>query len=59
MLRFVARLRDRAKRKELDELLLKVRKNGGKIVIMSEQHESGKQVEKFGGKIALLRFPIQ
>ncbi|MHA1825777.1 MAG: mRNA surveillance protein pelota [Candidatus Heimdallarchaeota archaeon] len=53
------RLRDRAKRKELDELLLKVRKNGGKIVIMSEQHESGKQVEKFGGKIALLRFPIQ
>jgi len=52
------RLRDREKRKELDELLLKVRKNGGKIVIMSEQHDSGKQVEKFGGKIALLRFPI-
>lgn len=53
------RLRDKEKRKELDKLLNDVKKNGGKIVIMSENHQAGKQVEKFGGMIALLRFPIQ
>lgn len=52
------RLRDREKRKELDKLLKSVENAGGKVVIMSEQHESGKQVAKFGGKIALLRFPV-
>ncbi|MFW9922482.1 MAG: mRNA surveillance protein pelota [Candidatus Thorarchaeota archaeon] len=52
------RLRDREKRKQLDELLKSVQKTGGKVVIMSENHPSGKQVIKFGGKVALLRFPI-
>jgi len=52
------RLRDREKRKKLDRFLQSVQKSGGKIVIMSENHASGKQVEKFGGKIALLRFPV-
>jgi protein pelota len=53
------RLRDKTKRKELDKLLLDVQKSGGKIEIISENHQAGRQVEKFGGKIALLRFPIQ
>ncbi|NHJ48214.1 MAG: mRNA surveillance protein pelota [Asgard group archaeon] len=53
------RLRDKQKRKGLDKLLLDVQKSGGKIIIVSENHQAGKQVEKFGGKIALLRFPIQ
>jgi protein pelota len=53
------RLRDREKRKQLDKLLNDVQKAGGKIVIMSENHQAGKQVEKFGGRIALLRFPIR
>jgi protein pelota len=53
------RLRDREKRKELDRLLASIQKIGGKIVIMSENHQAGKQVEKFGGMIGLLRFPIQ
>ena len=52
------RLRDKEKRKQLDSLLKAVQSSGGKIVIMSEKHQSGKQVDKFGGKIALLRFPI-
>jgi len=52
------RLRDREKRKQLDRLLNNVQKSGGKVVIMSENHQSGKQIEKFGGKIALLRFPL-
>ncbi len=52
------RLKEKDKRKQLDDLLSLVQKNGGKIVIMSENHQAGKQVEKFGGKIALLRFPI-
>ncbi|HUT80004.1 MAG TPA: mRNA surveillance protein pelota [Candidatus Bathyarchaeia archaeon] len=52
------RLKEKEKRKALDDLLSQVQKNGGKIVIMSENHPAGKQVEKFGGKIALLRFPI-
>lgn len=52
------RLRDKEKRKELERMLKSVENSGGKIVIMSEHHEAGKQVTKFGGKIALLRFPI-
>lgn len=52
------RLRDKEKRKQLDNLLKTVQNSGGKIVIMSENHQSGRQVEKFGGKLALLRFPI-
>ena len=52
------RLRDKEKRKELDKLLKSIQKIGGKIIIMSENHPAGKQVMKFGGRIALLRFPI-
>ncbi|NHJ87217.1 MAG: mRNA surveillance protein pelota [Asgard group archaeon] len=52
------RLRDKEKRKALDRLLKSVQNIGGQIVIMSENHQAGRQVEKFGGMIALLRFPI-
>ena len=52
------RLRDKEKRIQLDKFLKDVHKSGGKITIMSENHESGKQIEKFGGMVALLRFPI-
>ncbi len=52
------RLRDKSKRKQLDKLLKDIQNAGGKIIIMSENHQAGKQVDKFGGRIALLRFPI-
>lgn len=52
------RLRDKEKRKALDRLLNTVQKNGGKVVILSENHDAGRQVGKFGGRIALLRFPM-
>lgn len=52
------RLRDKEQRKQLDILLNSVQQIGGKIVIMSENHQAGKQVMKFGGKVALLRYPI-
>ncbi|MEA2070203.1 MAG: mRNA surveillance protein pelota [Asgard group archaeon] len=52
------RLRDESKRKALDKFLKKVENTGGKIEILSENHEAGKQLAKFGGKIALLRFPL-
>ena len=52
------RLREKDKRIALDRLLNAVQKNGGKVVILSENHDAGRQVVKFGGRIALLRFPV-
>ncbi|MHA1185792.1 MAG: pelota family protein [Candidatus Heimdallarchaeota archaeon] len=52
------RLREKDKRIALDRLLDAVQKNGGKVVILSENHDAGRQVVKFGGRIALLRFPV-
>jgi protein pelota len=52
------RLRDNEKRKQLEGLLSAVQKQGGKVKILSEHHEAGKQLIKFGGKIALLRYPL-
>ncbi len=43
---------------ELDSLLKKVDKTGGKIFIISSAHDGGKQLDGLGGVGALLRFRV-
>jgi protein pelota len=53
------RMRDKEKRKKLDKMLQQAENTGGKVIVLSDQHESGKELASFGGKVALLRFPLQ
>ena len=47
------------KRKALENIMHSVEKQGGKIIIVSTEHEAGKNLRSLGGIAALLRFPIQ
>ena len=45
-------------RKSVENLMLKVEKMGGRIMIINTQIEAGKQLVGLGGLAALLRFSI-
>ncbi|HDI42297.1 MAG TPA: mRNA surveillance protein pelota [Candidatus Bathyarchaeota archaeon] len=47
------------RRKALENIMHSVEKQGGKIIIVSTEHEAGKNLRSLGGIAALLRFPIQ
>ncbi len=46
------------KRLELEKLMRGVEEKGGKIVVVSAEHEAGQKLLALGGVAALLRFPI-
>jgi len=46
-------------RLELEDLMKEVEEKGGKIIIISIEHEAGKKLASLGGIAATLRFPIQ
>lgn len=47
------------KRKELEALIEAVEKNGGKVHLISSEHEGGKKLEGLGGIAALLWFEVK
>ena len=46
-------------RLELEDLMKEVEEKGGKIIIISAEHEAGKKLASLGGIAATLRYPIQ
>lgn len=46
------------KRLALERLLKEVEEKGGKVIVISTEHEAGTQLLSLGGIVALLRFPI-
>ncbi|MEM2577550.1 MAG: hypothetical protein QXV88_01505 [Candidatus Bathyarchaeia archaeon] len=42
----------------LEDLMLEVEGKGGRIKIISVEHEAGAKLKSLGGVAALLRFPI-
>jgi len=46
------------KRKALDKLMKEVEEKGGRITIVSTEHEAGTKLLSLGGVAALLRFPV-
>jgi len=46
-------------RLELENLMKEVEEKGGKIIIISAEHEAGEKLASIGGIAAILRFPIQ
>lgn len=46
------------KRKALEELMKEVEERGGRITIVSTEHEAGTKLLSLGGVAALLRFPM-
>ncbi|WP_423792606.1 mRNA surveillance protein pelota [Methanocaldococcus indicus] len=44
--------------KEIEEIINKVEEIGGNVVIVSSEHDAGKQLKALGGIAALLRFSI-
>ena len=49
-------LEDRLRNKETEELLRKVERQNGKVVVISGHHEAGKKLAALGGFGAILRF---
>ncbi|WP_456471706.1 mRNA surveillance protein pelota [Methanocaldococcus sp.] len=49
---------DFVRNKEIEEIIKKTEEIGGKIVIVSTEHDAGKQLKALGGIAALLRFSI-
>jgi len=49
-------LEDRLRNKEMEELLRKVERQNGKVVVISGHHEAGKKLAALGGFGAILRF---
>ena len=45
-------------RLRMEELMKSVESKGGKVVIISTEHEAGAKLQSLGGVAALLRFPI-
>ncbi|ACX73519.1 translation factor pelota [Methanocaldococcus vulcanius M7] len=45
--------------REIEEIISRVEEMGGKVVIVSSEHDSGKQLKALGGIAGLLRFPIE
>ncbi|MCW3981969.1 MAG: hypothetical protein NWE81_02485, partial [Candidatus Bathyarchaeota archaeon] len=42
----------------LEQMMINIEQKGGKIVIVSEEHEAGQKLSALGGVAALLRFPV-
>jgi protein pelota len=55
-----ARLREGSdeERVLIENLMREVEKKGGKVTIISTEHEAGEKLHSFGGIAALLRFPL-
>jgi protein pelota len=51
-------LEDRLRSRETEELLRRVERQSGKVVVISGHHEAGKKLEALGGVGAFLRFKI-
>jgi protein pelota len=49
----------RKNRRAVEDLMNSVENIGGKVVIISTEHDAGKQLKALGGVGALLRFPIE
>ena len=47
------------RRRALENIMHSVERQRGKIIIVSTEHEAGKNLRSLGGIAALLRFPIQ
>ncbi len=45
-------------RLELEELMKGVESKGGRVVVVSREHEAGEKLHALGGVAALLRYPI-
>ena len=45
-------------RKALEELVRDVEARGGRVMIVSSEHEAGRNLQSLGGVAALLRFPL-
>jgi protein pelota len=48
----------RVKNKEIETLMTDTEESGGKVVVISTVHDSGKQLEALGGIAAILRYKI-
>jgi len=46
-------------RLKLEELMRRVEETGGRVIIVSTEHEAGVKLSSLGGIAALLRFPIE
>jgi len=49
---------NRLRSKEVEELLRRVERQGGKVVVISGHHEAGRRFESLGGFGAILRFKV-
>lgn len=49
---------DDEKRLALEQIMKSVEEKGGKIVVISTEHEAGEKLQNLGGTAALLRYPI-
>lgn len=49
----------RKNRRAVEDLMNSVENIGGKVIIISTEHDAGKQLKALGGVGALLRFPIE
>jgi len=47
------------KRLTIEDLMKKVEEKGGKIIVVSTEHEAGAKLVSLGGITALLRFPLR
>ena len=47
------------KRRRMEELMRNVERKGGRVVIVSTEHEAGVKLQSLGGVAALLRFPVK
>ncbi|MCS3901682.1 mRNA surveillance protein pelota [Methanococcus voltae] len=48
----------RSKRRNIEQMVIEVENSNGELVVISTEHDSGKQLKALGGIAALLRFPI-
>jgi len=44
--------------KDLDDLMRSVEEAGGRVIVVSERHDAGRELEALGGYAALLRFKV-
>jgi protein pelota len=49
---------DDEKRLALEQIMKSVEEKGGKIVVVSVEHEAGEKLQNLGGTAALLRYPV-
>ncbi|ADG13517.1 mRNA surveillance protein pelota [Methanocaldococcus infernus] len=50
---------DLVRDKEIEEIIKKAEEIGAKVIIVSSEHDAGKQLKALGGIAGLLRFPIE